>query len=189
MAVVADLDLLREQAAVARVVEALGGSWDADDQGTQAQLMAGVDSLGSAPSRLAVQEEITAVLAGAENSGRLTRDDVDAIRGSLRLNDGWQLVKRGGLAALPNGQASEAGLRLVARLASIGLFLVTVGELERWFPKVGGHGTKWVADALARGVQNRPDTPVRQFVRKVVAPFGVLTSADGTHSVETIDRA
>ena len=45
-----------------------------------------------------------------------------------------------------------------------GTILVPVGQLEQWFPEVGGHGTKWVTDALAGGLHTRPETPVWEFV-------------------------
>lgn len=111
------------------------------------------------------------ILDGAESRGRLTRDDVEAIRGTPRLNDGWQIVKRAGIAALPAGDAYEAGGRLIGRLASGGLFVVPVGELERWFPEISGHGTKWVTDALAANLHARADTPVWDFMTTVLGAF------------------
>ena len=111
------------------------------------------------------------ILDGAESAGSLTRDDVRGIRATLRLNDGWQVVKRGGLASLPGGDAYDAGQRLVDELASLGVYVVPVGELERWFPEVAGHGTNWVTETLARGLHTRQGTGVWGFMARVKRAF------------------
>jgi hypothetical protein len=118
-----------------------------------------------------VQAQINDILSGAETAGNLTRDEATEIRGTLRLNDGWQLAKRGGVASLPAGQTYELACELVTELANMGIFVVTVGELERWFPEVGGHGTKWVTQALARGLHAKQDSSAWSFMRDVMARF------------------
>jgi len=56
-----------------------------------------------------------------------------------------RLVKTAGISAL-DGDEHESGERLIADLSSYGLFLVPVGEVERWLSKLGvaGHGSRWL---------------------------------------------
>jgi ABC-type cobalamin/Fe3+-siderophores transport system ATPase subunit len=171
VASIVDIDILREEHGIERLVAASGGDWTPDHSRRLSQLVAGVEALGSAPPRLAVQNEINAILSGAETAGNLTRDEATEIRATLRLNDGWQLVKRGGLSSLPAGQIYEVARSLIADLAAMGIFVVTVGELERWFPEVGGHGTKWVTQTLVRGLHTRQTSAAWSFMRDVMSLF------------------
>jgi hypothetical protein len=76
--------------------------------------------------------------------------------------------KLGGVARLPAGDAARAAERLRTNLAGLGLFLVPVGELERWVTVEGGHGPEWVSRVLEgnRHLPLRPD--LAEFGRHVL---------------------
>lgn len=102
--------------------------------------------------------------AEARTTKRLSRDDVKGVRGTLRLNDGWQIVKRAGPAALPLAMHA-GGCRPSGPAGFGGPFLVPAGQLEPWFPEVGGRATKWaVAGAFLRSSRPTSRTAPRAQV-------------------------
>ncbi len=116
---------------------------------------------------VAVKDEMTRALADVVGA-TLTRDVAARLRRIVKLEDGWARGKRGGLSVLPQGEASEAGVRLLEVLRAMGVHVVTVGELERWAPAVGGHGPAWVAAALEARVHEATGPHV-DFVQQLLA--------------------
>ena len=58
---------------------------------------------------------------------------------------------------------------MLIALEALGIFVVPVGELERFVKSVGGHGPAWVAEVLKQDLANAPELePARQFVKKLV---------------------
>jgi len=166
VAVVADFDLFRDASVTRELLEALGGDWSQVETSWRV-VNAAITKLGQEPPRLEVQRKINEILDGAD--AVVGRDEVREIREAIRLIDGWRSAKLGGLAAVPQGQPSEAALELVNQLKSHGLFVVPVGELERWAPQVAGHGTRWVIEALSRDVHRDTASQVASFVLEIAA--------------------
>lgn len=171
VAAIADFDVLRDESSFEAIIEALGGDPLLVAKDTRI-VRSAVAAIGQAPPRLAVQAEINKLLDANEASGVLTRDDAAAVRRTLKLNDGWAVVKRGGLKAIPSGDAYEASERVLDYIADIGLFVVPVGELERWVPAVGHHGSKWIIEVIERGLHRTPPTDALAFIQTVEAWFG-----------------
>lgn len=69
---------------------------------------------------------------------------------ALRARSPGALLKASGRAALPQGQETETLDSLVASLKEIGLFIVEIGELERFVQAVGNKGPAWVNEVLRR---------------------------------------
>lgn len=169
MAVVADFDVLRERPLLERLVQLAGGDW-ADVEPTWSPVQAAVDNMGAAPLVATVREGLEQVItAAAERSPRLTREDVDRVRNVTRVDDGWSIAKRGGVAVLPGGDASERATALLEQLRESGIFVVDVGELERWAPEIGGHGPSWVVNVLDGARHEDPELPARGFMHRVDA--------------------
>jgi len=76
----------------------------------------------------------------------------------LGSTGGSRPVKTQGIAALTGGDAVRA-TSLVDRLEKFGLFLVPVGEPERWLGHVGasGHGSDWLIDLFSKIGQSDSD--------------------------------
>jgi AAA domain, putative AbiEii toxin, Type IV TA system len=168
IAVIADLDLLRERQRVADVVTALGGDW-APHQKDWMIVDSAVRGLAHNPSADYVREQLSEILGAS--AGALTREQSDRIRQVIRVESGWSSVKRGGMGELPQGDASDRGAHLLEALKGIGLFLVPVGELERWEPQIPGEGVAWVSEALERRTHEQADSAGRRFVREVLGSF------------------
>jgi len=147
-AAIADIDVLREERLLRRIVEALGGSWTSNLSRDLRIVAAAVESLpGGAPLVADVRKEIEDCL-GDDDTQRLAEEQTRRVREIVKSTDGWRRVRSGGVAAMPNGEARQAADKLLSSLATVGLFVVPVGALEGWAPSVGGHGSAFVSAAL-----------------------------------------
>ena len=170
VAVIADIDLLRDEEPLRTLVRAQGGDWDAI-RPTWARVAAGVTAMGASPLVPVVLEAVTEILGENDDAGRLSRSQIESVREAVRLTDGWSTVKRGGLADLPGGQLSEDARDLVQQLADLRLHVVPVGTLERWVPTIAGHGPTWVSNVLDANDHATPGLAAREFVTRIAAAF------------------
>ncbi len=100
----------------------------------------------------------------------LSKDDSTKIRQLVRSDSSWDRAKRGGKAAVPQGDPSASVEKLLATLRDLGLFVVEVGELERFAPTVPGHGPAWVSAVHEQGLHADGSlTEAQDFVQAVVA--------------------
>jgi hypothetical protein len=169
--VIADLDVLNDAELLKQLVQAVGGDWAAFER-DQRIISSAVKDLGRAPSVTYVGDQLGPLLAGKD--GKLDDATAKKIRDLVTVQSGWQEIKRGGLASLPGGDPMRAAQSLLRGLGDLGLFLVPVGELERWMPEVGGRGSEWVSRVL----EDKKHLPLRAELRD----FGrrVLSYLDGT---------
>jgi hypothetical protein len=165
-AVVADFDLMREEALLSAVVESMGQGWSSFE-GDWKVVNAQVRVKETHVSVDYAREQILAVLDGADKT--LNRNEIDRIRTITKADDGWARLKEGGVSNLPQGDATTHGKRLIEALAGIGVFVVPVGELERWHAEIGGHGPTWTAEVLVSGLHGREDTSSRLFIESVAS--------------------
>jgi hypothetical protein len=163
--VIADFDVLSREALLKQIVEALNGNWSAVEREWRI-VHSAVEQLTSTPSMVAVRESMEAAL-NAITDATLTKDAAKKLRQVAKLEDGWARAKRGGIAVLPQGDATVAAGQLLAALEGFGLHVVSVGELERWAPTVEGHGPAWVAAALEAHVHDATGPHV-DFVRRLL---------------------
>jgi hypothetical protein len=165
--VIADFDVLREQQPLRGIVENLGGTWSLVEEDWSV-VKSALDSDSRAPSKDYVAEKLNELIGGI-STPTLQKEDTERIRQLTRAESGWDKAKRAGSAAVPQGQATERMERLLTSLREIGLFVVEVGEMERFVPQVGGHGPGWVNEVHERGLHaDEPLTAPRDFVRAVV---------------------
>lgn len=162
--VVADFDLLRNQGDVRRVVDAAGGDWDAVEANlhlVNSALLSETQSLRRTSTIDALTERI------ASMGDILTAADVTALRGILKVDTGWEKVKRAGINGVPQGDAMRAAREVLDSLRQMGILVVPVGELERFDPEVGGHGPAWANEVLARSRHLAPTVEARTFVTQI----------------------
>lgn len=162
--VVADFDILRDANDVRRVFESLGGNWDELSSYhvvLAAALASDVKPLRKTPTRDALNQALD--VAGEI----LTPKEVDGLRAILKAETGWDKAKRAGLSIIPQGTAAGAAQSLVAKGKTVGLFIVPVGELERFVPTVGGHGPAWVNEVLTRRLHESPSPDAASFITDI----------------------
>ncbi len=164
--VVVDFDVLREEQPLRAMVERLGGSWAAlrDDW---RKVKISLDR-STTPTKVYVREEIEKLL-GADPEARLTLSDSDAIRKLTKAESGWDKAKQSGKSAIDQGDASASCENLLKQLRRLSIFVVEVGELERFVPTIGGHGPAWVTAVHEQGLHaDATLTAPRNFVRDIV---------------------
>lgn len=168
VAVVADFDILNDKGVLSKTVEALGG--DFSEMETNWKRLEGALNSDAKPvSKIAMKEAIDKAID--EVSGdTLDKKGAARIRSVIKVDTGWDKVKRGGVSAVPGGEAHTACLELIGQLREVGLLVVPVGELERFVPTIGGHGPNWVTEVHRAGLHADPSNSVaRDFVNQIVA--------------------
>ncbi len=167
VAVIADIDVLNDEAKVKRLVESLGGEWPRF-RPDWAVVTSAIRDSGPQWKREDVQREIAKAMS-QEKGVFLSQVGRDAITAALRASSPWSMLKRAGVDALPGGEASVSCRRLINQLAAIGLHVVPVGELEGFCRAVGGHGPKWVIEVLQKQLDVDPALgEARTFVSGVL---------------------
>jgi hypothetical protein len=165
--VIADFDVLRETQPLQGIVENLGGDW-ASVESDWWVIKSALDSDNRAPSTAWVLEKVKELLSDIDTP-TLKEEDTKKVRELTRAESGWDKAKRGGKSAVPSGQATECAERLLVSLREIGLFVVDVGELERFAPAMAGHGPTWVNAVHEQGLHADGSlTEARDFVLSVV---------------------
>lgn len=165
--VVADFDILNDGSLMERTVTALG----ADPSPMRADLnvlSAALESDTKPLTKAAMREAFHRSLDGIAGE-LLTKKDATSLRGVIKIESGWDKIKRSGLTAVPQGAAYESCTKLLSQLKTIGLLVVPVGELERFVPSVAGHGPAWVTEVHERGLHDDENNkPPRDFVRDMI---------------------
>ena len=164
--VIADFDVLREEQPLRGIVTNLGGDW-ASVEADWSVVESALDSDTTAPSTDWVLGKVTELLNNIETP-TLRKEDTQRVRELTRADTGWDKAKRGGKSAVPQGQATERVDRLISDLRDIGLFVVEVGELERFAPGVPRKGPAWVNAVHEQGLHADGSlTHARDFVVSV----------------------
>lgn len=139
-----DIDFLSEQSLVQSTVEAFGGQWDEIKQ-LWTRVDAAVRS-GNKPKTVPQIKEETVSLLTNSNADDLPKGDVVE---AMKQGKEWSAVKKYGSKGIPNGDAQVAYAALQDKLEEMGIYLVSIGEIENFCPKIGSHGPKFVTKLLS----------------------------------------
>jgi hypothetical protein len=170
-AVIADLDLLRNEAELAKVVEALGHDLDRwrpllnslrSDLASQPPITSLADLLAQARRKL---EEI-------ESVGELSATRKNELQTLLDNGAKWSEAKRYGIEKLRGGSYENAQT-LLQDWQSIGLFLVPTGELEGWWHQGPANKSDWIFQALVKLDETDEIADVDRFAIAVCKWFGL----------------
>ena len=160
--VIADMDALDREEFVQSLVEAVGGDWPAI-QADVKRLHKAIEN--NAPPKLEdVKDQLRSVLDREFCSVGELKKSIDDV---LRSSSPWRRLKISGRAAIPPGQPMKQFNSVDAAFRTWGLWLVPVGELERFCRTVGGKGPPWVQAVLE---EHDPETSpelesAREFLR------------------------
>lgn len=164
--VVADFDVLKSEQPLRRIVESLGGDWNAIEKDWRA-IKNAVEQKAPPLTRNQVKSKIDEIIE-ASGEKNLTEKEMDKIRNTLRATSSWDLAKQCGVDIVPTGQPRKQLNSLLHSLRSLGLFVVECGELERFAPTVEKHGPPFVAEVLKRDLARDPRTCRRSQIRSGV---------------------
>ncbi len=167
-AVVVDLDLLAKRDLLRSIVESIGGAWSSAWDPLLNAIESGVSTLAETPTKATIEKAVLESLDGVNDEDPTPAEALNRIAKVARKTTGWQKLKRGGRAILPGGQCITAFDTLLKEMSDQGVFLVWVGELERWFPAVGGHGPAHVSEVHEKGLLEGPEgAELRLFVEGI----------------------
>lgn len=159
-----DIDLLADKEHLKRTVHSFGGKWTNIE--TDWKMLDKVVREGVlARTADEIRSDIGSLLK--ETTGKaLPKGKISDL---LRQDKPWQIVKKGGLAAIPKGEGHESYNKIECYLRGIGIHLVSVGEIENFFQSVGGHGPKFVQSVLEQFSPHEEEfDQIRKFVRDVL---------------------
>lgn len=145
-AVIADVDLLADKEKFKELFEAMGGNF-AGIEASYNVLESSVRNYKVYPERSMAGAAVAKVIAGSQEK-YLTSSELATLRELLRAESGWKNIKRKGEGAIDSGDPSSAFKSILAACAPVGLFLLSIGELERFHPDVSGNKQEWLRKVL-----------------------------------------
>jgi hypothetical protein len=171
-AVIADIDVLNNSDAVRSLVQAAGGDFDIieADLETLTQTVLGENA---PPSVRNLRDATKGVVNNRALDSALTDSEINQVKEAVRLRSGWKAMKRAGIAFL-QGAEYNAASNVLAYLETVGIFVVPVGELERWYPEIeAAHGEGYVTAVLEDGRLAEMSSPLRTFIASICDYFGL----------------
>lgn len=165
--VITDFDVLNDEKIMQEIVCAAGGDWGAIKP-DWSHVKRAVEEKKPELSTEEVKKEIEALLASA--GGPMFPNQIKkAIQGVLRRSSPWSHAKSVGLSFIPNGQPTQAYMKLLKALEQLRIYVVPVGEVEGFVKSAGGHGPSWVAEVLKMDFKTDPELdPAKLFIRSII---------------------
>lgn len=162
---VPDIDVFNEKQTIKSLFEACGGVWDDTMESSYNTFVGQLNGGKTMIPKAELKKCFSTYLDGVVGDN-LSRADLENLEKLLKIETKWSELKKGGINAIPSGQATNAFKALHALLRAVNIFPVPVGELERFVREVGGHGPSWVNSVLEQYSDLSDDVyaEVRAFV-------------------------
>lgn len=141
-----DIDVMNDESVFSGILQAFGIDWD-EVLADYKTIVSNLRNPREKVSRAQAKVLISAVLDGSGEQF-LSKDEITKINETVRTISKWKALKLSGAAAIPAGDAAQAFRRIDQMLRSHGIYIVPVGELERFITEVGGHGPDWTNRVL-----------------------------------------
>lgn len=138
-----DLDFLSGKNLVRETVEAFGGKWS-DFESSWNKIDNAVKKGIKPKTNEELKEKIKIMLDECNDKLPSVKQITDVIREGKE----WSEVKKHGETVLPRGAVREEYNKLKSQLSDIGIYLVPVGEIEGFYPKIVEHGPRFVTKLL-----------------------------------------
>ncbi|MCH5272299.1 MAG: AAA family ATPase [Lachnospiraceae bacterium] len=162
-----DIDVLNEENIFRGIAEACGIEWQSISKEYRI-IVSNLHSRKEVINKKDFQKEVSDILSSSTNQELSTKEIRDLCL-ALRTESKWETLKQGGVAALPSGDATVAFSNLNKTLKEAGIYLVTVGQLERFIKQVGGHGPDWTNDVLEtyQDLDDEVYDEIKKFIKEV----------------------
>jgi hypothetical protein len=165
---IADVDALKDDVLLRKLVGELGGRWVAVEDDWKAVKTA-VEERKNWYRAGDLRNEIEALLSALDQEAPVPRSTVKQIEKLAKQASPWDEIKRNGLPGPVIGEAAKRAVSLLSELSQIGIFIPPVGEIERFAKTFGGHGPAWVEVVLGRDLAKDPELQgARDFVGRIV---------------------
>ena len=145
-AIIADIDILADQGKFRELFEAMGGDYPSI-QASYNVLESSVRNQAVVPERSKVREGVVSAIGGSK-AIHLTKTEIAEVAELIRTESGWRHVKRKGSGAIDSGNPSAAFESIIAACKLRGLFILPIGELERFHSSVPGNKQAWLRQVL-----------------------------------------
>lgn len=169
--IVPDLDFFNDKGLVKAVFENCGGKWDSIKDDYQVLY----EAMNMPDGTLPFDSFINKVREMVEERGwnEMTKPSIKKLGVELPklLENQWDKLKHNGLDVIKEPKVREAADRLIIAMNSVGIYPVTEGELESFFPDVGNHGPGY-AVAVLDNYSDLSD-PVYDKLRDFVSSWGI----------------
>ncbi len=167
VSVVADIDVLSDDANLRELFEKLGGDW-AEVSGHWTAVKTAVETLRAPLTAEQVKAQILAELETTGGPQPFPKPSERKIKLVFKSLSPWDAVKQAGRSAIKGAQAVRHFDTLLNKCGAVGLWLVPVGELEGFCRSAeGSHGPGFVQKVLEeRDLETDPELEdARRFVR------------------------
>ena len=169
VSVIADIDILSEEAAFRQLFEKLGGQWE-DIQNAWKTVKTSVESVSPPINATQLKHMILNELENVSGNAKFPKEIERNIKNIFRTVSPWDNVKHAGRSALRGSATINQFDYLSEKCAEKGLWIVPVGELESFCRSIDArHGPSFVEKVLEeRNLETDPElSEARNFVSKI----------------------
>lgn len=146
--IIADIDILKDEKVIKKIIETLGGNWSEIEPRLKV-VRSYIENSKTFLDASKVIEAIQGALETVEPQGEFPKSKRSEINSILKkASSPWDSIKEAGEAAIPKGEATRQFRKLKTLCKEIGLWVVPVGELEGFCKSVGGKGPAWVQKVI-----------------------------------------
>jgi ABC-type transporter Mla maintaining outer membrane lipid asymmetry ATPase subunit MlaF len=147
VSVIADIDILNDEATFRDLFQKLGGDWTAVNihwKTVSEAVLRQRPPLNAGQVASLIAEQLT----GIGGTGEFPDEKERAIKEVFRTVSPWSAMKRSGRTALPAGEPIKHFDALSKLCSQYGLWIVPVGEIEGFCRSIGSHGPRFVEKVL-----------------------------------------
>jgi hypothetical protein len=169
VATIVDFDVLNNDQPLRRIFEAHGGKWsaiEADWKAVKNAVEAKEAFLGGDQFRREMDDLLKVIPAGEA----VPKMVLSKVKNLAKRASPWDNIKSSGLSSIGTGTPTVTAKRLLGALRAHGVFVAPQGEMEGFCRSIGGHGPRWVEEALKRDLAVDPELDAaRLFVGDIIA--------------------
>ncbi|MFA6857901.1 MAG: AAA family ATPase [Treponema sp.] len=160
-----DIDVLNDEDTFRRITDASGIDWNSIQPDYRIIVSNIQNQKDTVIKRKDFKDTVDGILSSATEEN-LSKGELKKIQSAVKVPSKWEVIKHGGIAAFPAGDATIHWDSVNARLKENDVFIVPCGELECFIKEVGGHGPEWVNTVLE--TYSHLDDPVYEKVKKFI---------------------
>ena len=166
--IIADIDIIRDETELGRIVNTLGGDW-ARIQPKAKVVRTAINDSKPGLTIDQIKQDIMEVLAQELPDSKAEERLHSNIKTVFRRASPWDAIKQNGKSAIPPGDATNRFHQLEQLCKEVGLWIVPVGELEGFCRSIGNKGPRWVQQVIEyKDLATDSDLELaRKFVREL----------------------
>jgi len=168
VSVIADIDILNEEATFKNLFQGLGGNWA--DVSTHWKTVSDTVLKQRPPlNAKQVAELIEEQLNDISGTGKFPDEKERAIKDVFKKLSPWSAIKQSGRSAFPAGEPIKHFDALSEKCSDHRLWIVPVGQIEGFCRRIGSHGPRFVEKVLEeRNLAKDPELQeARTFIGKI----------------------